>query len=286
MKLSIFPKAPALPSTKKEKKEGSIFTSNPYLPEVVEVHNEDELIDVITRNAWSPSIFSGFRSQKEFVSTDFMTLDIDSGMTIEEAEVAVNKLGLACLCLPSTSHTDALHRFRLIFPLVHTIHTKCEFIDTMRYLTEYFPADPQCIGDTARFFFAGKLVDGFWIEGKLLAPIQVNKPKLKTLININRSTNVPVSTDIKDVVEFIYDTPRDTVPEQVEYFIKNAKTGLEGEWHNSANKFIFTLALQGVPFDKVESVFQSLAPNELDEHDIYLLERSYNDGLDKKEQLL
>ena len=286
MKISIFPDAVALPKNKNEKKLASKYTSNPYMPEIVSVDNEEELINIITTYAWSPSIFSGYRSQKEFISSDFMVLDIDSGMTIEQSEMVVKELGICTLCIPSTSHTELLHRFRLIFPLSETITDKVAFIDTMRYLTNYFPADPSCIVDTARFFFAGKLVDGYWFEGKLLEPIKINVPKVNKRTMIRSCPEVEVSTDIKDIVQFIYGDERKTVPEQVAYFINNAKSGLEGEWHNSANRFIFTLALQGVPYEKVETAFESLAPDKLDDHDLYLLERAYNDGLDKKEQML
>ena len=85
MKLSIFPKCKALPS-KEEKGSEARFTSKPYFPEVVEFTTDEDLIEIICNNAWSPSIFQEFRRQDGFLSTDLIVLDIDDKMTIPEAE--------------------------------------------------------------------------------------------------------------------------------------------------------------------------------------------------------
>ena len=279
MKISIFPKAKALPESKEEKNKEAWFTSKPYSPVTVLVENEDTLIDTLCNYAWSPSIFKGFRNQGNFVSTDFMVLDIDDGMTITEAEQIVDKLGVACLCLPSTSHTPSLHKFRLVFPLLRTIRTKPVFEATMRKLAEYFPADPSCIGDTARFFFGCKKTDGFWTEGDLLAP---EKPTEKPTIGgrtVQRvSDNIDVGEEVEELVEALYGPNRKKIPEQVDYWLRNAHTGFPGEWHNTCNSAIFTLSLQGVDFDVIEEVFRTIAPEDLDSHDIYLLERAWYDG--------
>ena len=155
MKLSIFPKAQALPS-KEEKGKEARFTSKPYLPEIVKFNTHKELINIICKNAWSPFTFEEYRSQDGFCSADVLAFDIDDGQTIEEAEAMVHKLDVIALCVPSTSHTDDAHRFRLIFPLSKTI-TKAEvYKATYAKIAEYFNVDPAC-KDTARFFFGGKL---------------------------------------------------------------------------------------------------------------------------------
>jgi hypothetical protein len=69
----------------------------------------------------------------------------------------------------------------------------------------------------------------------------------------------------------------------VEYFIKNAHTGLSGNWWVSANKFIFILGLQGVEFERVTNVFEHLAPESLDSKDHYLLDRSHREGLEARD---
>lgn len=286
LKLSIFKKAKALPEGSSEKNKEARFTSKPYKPEVVTVTNEDDLIDVICNSAWSPSLFDGYRNQSNFISTDFIVLDIDEGMTINKAEDIVKSLNVSCLCLPSTSHKEDWHRFRLIFPLSISISNKDSFIATMDKMYEVFPmADKSCRTDTARFFFGARMVDGFWHEADLLEPVkpkplEPNKGSYRDFDSVDRVT---VTEDIEDVVEALYGAKRERIPEGVDYFIKNAHTGLPGEWWISANKFLFILGLQGVDYDRVAKVFEYLAPEPLDSKDIYLLDRSHREGLEARD---
>jgi len=134
MKLSIYPRVNFLPKNKDEKALQSRLASNPNLPQEMLVNTEEDLIKAVTSYGWSPSIFSGVRHNDNFVSTDFMSLDIDSGLLIEDAEKRVQKLGLACLCLPSPSHTSEAHRFRLIIPLAKTILNYEDFDATWDWL--------------------------------------------------------------------------------------------------------------------------------------------------------
>lgn len=283
MKLSIFPKCKALPKSKEEKQKNARFTSRPHLPEIVEFKNEDDLIDIITNYSWSPFVFEDFRRQDGFIFTDLAVFDIDDGMTIDQAEKVIEELDITCLCMPSTSHTEDHHRFRLIFPLSKSIRDKDEYKETMMKLGEYFKYDPSCLTDTARFYYGSTDEDGFFISGELYTPVKP-KPKLSEKFDRTKyADNIEVGEDIKEIVEFLYGTGKEKIPEQIDYFIKEAHTGLPGHWHNSANSFIFTLALQNVEFEKIAAVFEQLAPEALDAHDEYLLERAYKDGQSKRE---
>jgi hypothetical protein len=282
VQVSIFPKAKPHPKGKEEKAKNSKFASSPYTPEVATFDTEEGLIDLITQYAWSPMVFETYRRESDFIKTDLIAFDIDDGMTIDEAEEVVESLGLAALCMPSTSHTDAHHKFRLIFPLSRSIHDIDEYKETYMKLAEFFPVDPQC-KDACRFYFASTDEDGFWIEGDLYAPVKP-KPKLSESFDRSRYTDtIEVGEEVEDVVRALYGEDRDKIPEQVDYFIREAHTGLPGMWHNASNSFIFTLALQDVPFERVAAVFEELAPEPLDAHDEYLLERSYTDGQAKRE---
>ncbi len=284
MLISIFPNAKPLP-TKEEKGKEAKFTSKPHFPAVIEVKNEDDLISAITRNCWSPSIFNGYRAQSNFVQTDMMVLDIDDGMRIEEAEQMVSNLGITALCMPSTSHTSEYHRFRLIFPLSRTIRTKEEFKATMSYLAEIFPADPSCIGDTARFFFGCRDDDGFWTEGTLLNPIiPPEKPENSSESFYSSGEIVDVGESLEELVEALYGEKREKIPEQVHYFLENGHTGLPGEFHHCANSFLFTCALQGCEYERIAEVFATVCPDPLDAHDTYLLDRATNDGYNKRDE--
>ncbi len=281
MKLSIFPKADALPSSKEEKSQQAWYTSKPHLPEVVEVRTSGELIDIVCQHAWSPSTFSSFRNQHNFMYTDFMVLDIDEGMTIEEAEKVVHKLDIATLCLPSTSHTEEEHRFRLIFPLSRSITTAEEFEATMFKLAEHFPADPACLGDQARFFFGGKKVDGFWYSADLLVP---TKAQVKPKMEFNTRASVIVGESLEELTEALYGEKREKVPEPVAYFLENAPNNLSGEWYMRSNSFLFTCGLLSLDHDRVAEVFFSLYPHdELTELTVY---KMWNDGYTSRDEEL
>jgi hypothetical protein len=283
MNLSIFTKAQALPS-KSDKAKEARFTSKPYYPETKSFNTEEELIDIICNYAWSPSVFSGYRNQANFVSTDLMVLDIDDGMRIEEAEKVVHKLDVMCLCIPSTSFTPEDHRFRLIFPLSRTITSPAVFSSTMQKLAEVFPADPACIGDVARFFFGGKLDDGFWFEeGRLLDPVAAQKLKKQPRMDHSTKANIVVGESLEELVEALYGEKRDKVPESVAYFLENAPDNLAGEWYHRSNSFLFTCGLLGLEQDRVSEVFSSLYPyEELTEK---VVDKMILDGYNSREEL-
>jgi len=276
MKITIYPKANYLPKSKEDKIALSKKVSNPNFPEVVDVANEDELIKIVTSTGWSPCTFSGFRHNDNFVSCDFMSLDIDSGLTIESAEKRVQNLGLCCLCLPSPSHSTQAHRFRLIFPLAKTIYNQDDFEATWNWLQEQFPElDKQC-SDLARWFAPSKLDDGFWQDGDFLIP---KKQEIQKNVSASfRETQVEVPENIKDIVKLLYGVDRETIPEAVEFFLTNAHTGLSGLWINSLNSFCFSLALSGVDDILIKEVVESVAPEPLDNKDEYQIKRSIRDG--------
>ena len=263
MKISIFPKAKALPENKEEKKSNTWFTSKPHLPEQILIENEEQLIDIICNNAWSPSIFTTYRNKDNFISTDFIVLDIDEGLTIESAEKKVHELDLICLCIPSTSHTDDDHRFRLIFPTSRSITKQDAFETTNRFLAEHFNADPSTLSDTARFFYGGKLIDGFWYaDGKLLVPHKPEKHKKGQNFSHELKEYVTVGKELEELVEYLYGEKRTKVPEQISYFLENAPDNLSGEWYCRSNSFLFTCGLIGLNCDRVKETFFSLYPHE------------------------
>lgn len=283
MRLSIYPKVNFLPKNKDEKALQSKLASNPNLPQVLEINTDEDLINAVTSYGWSPSIFSGVRHNDNFVSTDFMSLDIDSGLRIEDAEKRVQSLGLACLCLPSPSHTEAAHRFRLIFPLAKTILTQDDFDTTWDFLQKQFPElDAQC-SDYARWYAPSKMEAGFWQDGEFLVPKKAPQ-KEATVYNL-KETQVEVPEELGEIVKLLYGKDRDTIPEAVEFFLTNAHTGLSGLWINSLNSCVFSLALSGVDDTIIEEVIAKVSPEPLDNKDLYQIKRSIRDGKKARENL-
>lgn len=279
IKLSIFPLAKALPKSKDEKNEQSKFASRPYLPETVEISTEEDLISAITTNAWSPFVFNGFRHRDNFVSTDFLVLDIDSGLNIEESEKRVSEAGYACLCVVTTSHTPENHRYRLCFPLSRTITSVDDFEASILDLMEAFPeSDPSC-KDYARFFFGSSTEDGYWLDGELLEPIKAKKEPIKgTFSRPNTESKIKVTEDVKELINELYGEDRDYIPECVDFFLRYSSTGLPGSWTISLNNFVFVLSLQKVNYDVIYDLVEFLSPEELDKRDLATIKRAYEDG--------
>lgn len=282
MKLSIYPKVNFLPKNKDDKILQSKLTSSPNFPEVVEISTDEDLINTVTSFGWSPCIFSGYRNNNNFVSCDFMSLDVDSGLTIEEAESRVQNLGLASLCLPSPSFTPEFHKFRLIFPLAKTILNTEDFDATWDWLQQQFPElDAQC-SDYARWYAPSKMEAGFWQDGEFLVPKKAIKNISDKLFN---ELQVEVPEDLKDVVKLLYGKDRDVIPEAVEFFLTNAHTGLSGLWINSLNSCVFSLALSGVDATIIYEVVEKLAPEPLDNKDEYQIKKAIKDGTKARESL-
>jgi hypothetical protein len=277
MKLSVFPEALAHPKDKATKNKESKMVSYPYLPEVRDIVGEEDLIITISNFAWSPFVFSGKRHADNFVSCDFLTFDIDENMRIDEAETFFKSRNLCALCLPSPSHTDENHRFRLVIPLAKTIYNRETYSATWLELAEQLKVvDEQC-KDLARFYFGSTVDAGFYQDGDLLLP-KDPAPVIPQSPKEFKEIQILVSDDIKDMVRQIYGRERDTVPESVEFFIKNASTGLDGLWTNSLNSFAFSLSLSGVDDNIIEQVAEQLAPEPLDKRDLYQIERACRDG--------
>ena len=283
MKLSVYKKANYVPSSKEEKVRMSYLTSNPNVPEVIEVNTEEELIEAISSYAWSPSIFSGVRLDENFVSADFMGIDVDNGLTISQAEKRAQELGLACLCLPSPSHTEEHNKFRLVFPLAKTVLNHADFDATWDWLLEKFPElDKQC-SDQARWYAPSKLGDGFWQDGEFLVP-QKAKEEEKQIYDLSQA-QVLVPEEQKEIVKLLYGKERETCSEAVEFFLSNAHTGLPGLWTNSLNACVFSLALSGVDDTLIWEVMEQIAPEPLTKSDNYQIKRAIRDGKKHREEL-
>lgn len=283
MLISIFPKAKALPKTKEEKDSEARFVSKPHKPEITKIDTEDDLIETICNNTWSPFIFKEYRVGSGFLSTDVIAFDIDSGMTISEAETQANKLKLTCLCLPSTSHTPEDHRFRLIFPLVRTITNPLEYKATYSKLAEYFSVDPAC-KDLARFYYGSKMIDGFWLEGDLLVPTRPEKPKKNRVGDFDSRDTVIVGKTIEDLVEALYGEKREKIPESVAYFLEHAPDDLTNEWFVRSNAFLFTLGLQGVKYEQIIKVFYSLYPHDVNSRIEHGVDKIIKEGYNLREE--
>ena len=286
MLISTFQGVDPFPKTKEAKRKEAFKLGDSYdketgqlfheaiLPDLVEISSEEDLINTVTSNAWSPFVFSGKKIQDNFVSTDFAVLDIDEGLSIEEAQKRVTEANITCLCLTTTSHKADKPRFRLIFPLAQTIKNVKIYKATMEELREAFPeSDKACVTDTARLYFGSTKEDGFWYEGDLLIPTFPKKEDIR-----ERSKYVLTNLSYKEIIDHLYGEDRRYIPESVAYFVENAHTGMDGEWTTSLNRCCYTLALSGLTYDDIYFFIQEVAPDPLSKSDIKTIKYACRDG--------
>ena len=95
------------------------------------------------------------RSAKNFVASDFLAVDFDGGLTISDCLALDLVQNHASLIYTTASHTQANHRFRLVFVLPRTIEDPQELRFAARALTERLGGDPSAT-DPARIFFGSK----------------------------------------------------------------------------------------------------------------------------------
>lgn len=105
--------------------------------------------------AFSYQYMNEKRGAKNFVASDFLAVDFDGGITITDCLALDLVKDHASLIYTTASHTEANHRFRLVFVLPRTIEDPQELRFAARALTERLGGDPSAT-DPARIFFGSK----------------------------------------------------------------------------------------------------------------------------------
>ena len=144
----------------------------------VEFESWQELKE-IARKDFSPSLFrEGHRKSSNFISSEFLYIDIDSGISMQEFIYRNN--GIYMILLTSRNHQkEKLHngksepacdRFHVLFPLEKPIYDANTYKEALANLHIMFPYADHGAKDAARFFFGVDNVDIQWFKGKYLKP--------------------------------------------------------------------------------------------------------------------
>ena len=288
MKLSIYKGYSKFPKDGDEKKEIAWEVSKPNAFLLQSLESVDDIIDVITKRHWSPFIFKeGTRGINNFISTDFMVLDIDDGMTIDEAIEVCSNMNILSIIAPSTSHTKELHRFRVVFPLSRAITNIEDYSATWNKISEVFPQiDPVC-KDVARWYIKCRDDEIIVVDGEeLLEPIRAPKKTLSEIQKDNNknSNNVKVPESISERIEYLYGEKRNKIPESISYFLLNAHTGFPGEMFVAANRFLFACGLSGLDYDRTMETFYAIYPHPVTKRVEYYVDKAYQDGYNEREE--
>lgn len=283
MKVSVFPKVlQHLPTSKEEKAKNAKLAIQ---TQEVSVRNFDELIELVHTSTWSPALFNGDRKKDNFRETFLMVLDIDEGMTVEQAEEIIDNMRLKAVIMPTASHTPEAHRFRVLFPLSERITRERDFDATWDYLSEMFPSlDANC-KDTSRFYFgckAGELI----INEDSYSLLQPKRGEGDSGISNGVGRVVKVGQyQTEDALGIIYPgrTHFEFIPESIDTFLTIGPKGGINErgdklWWRSLNDFVFTISILGKTLEETIDLVSKIAPEDLDETDLTIIEKAHNDG--------
>src|SRR5690625_1480273 len=152
---------------------GAIAKINSHLKHVVEVTPESFLEMVTQPNGYSftPAIFNGTRSNKNWKEQSVFALDYDSGVTPEEVVSAFENIGITPnVFYSSFSDTPEHRKFRMVFFLNKVITDKEDRDYIQKGLMAVVECDKAC-KDAARLYFGG-------IEGEVLNPEPIDYHRL------------------------------------------------------------------------------------------------------------
>ncbi|CAB4200239.1 AAA domain containing protein [uncultured Caudovirales phage] len=152
----------------------------------VSVANLEELAKLATQKDYSLGVFEkGHRKADSFLKTEAIALDIDDGMTLDQAKKEF--ADYAHIILPTKSHRKEKNgkvadRFRVILPLEKPITDADTYYATWQALKDRYPAiDPAC-KDPSRMWYKSERVESLKAQGKKVSPVKPQpKPELKAV---------------------------------------------------------------------------------------------------------
>ncbi|ESZ20040.1 plasmid replication protein, CyRepA1 family [Mesorhizobium sp. L2C084A000] len=112
----------------------------------------------------------GPRSTSNFKASDILSIDIDDGMTLDEAVEDPFFAAYATFIYTTASHTEANHRFRIGFALERTIEDAKEMRAATRSLILKFSSDGSA-SDPARIFFGNRKAELLYFDRGIPAAV-------------------------------------------------------------------------------------------------------------------
>lgn len=128
------------------------------------------------------------RNKDSWERQNLFVLDIDEGMTLEEAMEYDFICSHASFLHTTFNHKEGKHKFRIVFVSDRTVGTNEEFEMVVQWLFKNIPQADKACKDRARLFFAGKQV--IWInENNCLDIDEITDESLKG----DRKNNIYIS---------------------------------------------------------------------------------------------
>jgi hypothetical protein len=111
----------------------------------------------VARFPTSPIVFqNGVRTEKNFLSADWLVLDFDEGPSLASIEKtfcdSVHVIGTTKSHQKPKGHAPPCDRFRVWLRAEHTITNAGDYKETVRLLVRNYDADPACVGAAQLFW--------------------------------------------------------------------------------------------------------------------------------------
>lgn len=162
------------------------------------------IMELIGSHGYSGSTFrDGHRCLDNFEQTNLVILDVDDGLTLEEANKRLS--GYKYILALTRNHQKikytktgkekpACDRFRIILFLDGTITRKEDYKNTCHALLATFPElDPSC-SEASRFFYASTQIEAYSEHGRLVEISEYNQPTSTREANTGRLGNLSAKT--------------------------------------------------------------------------------------------
>ena len=125
-----------------------------------------ELAASVSKGIAYTAQLAGRRKAANFLASDIVSVDIDRGMTIEQALAHPLVARHAGLIYTTASHTPDAHRFRIVFPTPRTITDAREMRAVARSLALRLSGDPAAV-DATRISFGARQAQTWLLGGEL-----------------------------------------------------------------------------------------------------------------------
>jgi len=221
-----------------------------------------DAFEFISTNAISPSTFNQDKRSKEgFEETSIFMLDIDSGVTIEQAKERLAKLNLGYGIYTSVSHQIEKNgmicdRYRIVLELDRVIKSHESFRETAKSISKIFPESDRACLEPARYFLGNKNGKTIFTGGHKAQVVEV-KQWVSTLNKLQASKEAK---------------------HQLTSFFKGIHTGYPGSWNNELNRAAYTAARCGLTQVDFLKIVTDAAPNLLDDGDLKTIKSGHSSG--------
>lgn len=257
MRITIFPKVKTFPSQENK----AIESKKAIETEIVEAEDLNQLAELISTYAWSPAIFCGTRKRVNFESIELITLDIDGGMTLQEASEKLKYLRCSYILATTIGHQlnkngVVCDRFRIVVPLDENITSIEEYNLNWNSFSRHFTVDESC-KDVSRFYFG--CCKGI-----------INHNRAYRVIRIGQTNNIKPELEVKTEED-----PLGRLSSRTINFLES--NGKVTNWHIEYLFACRDMKAQGYTIYEAERILTNITGYLDDKHDLTQLKYVYED---------